>query len=761
MIRENLNPQRYEFLVKTIAPYLKDFFKNKYKTLGALRIPIRSIPSTPQQAVITFMGMPEKALPIIREWFSEKLIDEKLPDPISAMNAFVLDELNLKKISTNEEKNLFGNSLFLNLISESPPESILHFMSLPLGITSKFIQDESSSRGGTTKVSSMHSNVQYAFSASEIYSDLDPLDLNYLCHVERVSDAAGIAFLRPLAFYTPDGNFYECSTQEWLDFLPSEGNIIWYGSRANKRHLEQGHYGVFSIRDVNDPAKSIKYAVDELLHQIFPVIDCSLRENELEKLRNWFMQNQMVISKSIAYVRLSGDIFLKSAFFPNGNIDLDKPVELFTEPHYILIGKNLYSEDLGRSDKFIDLCSPEVFLKKFLNRNSEPFKTIPRDFLALLIEELRSSKEGFSIEKTKQLLTHIDEIAEKRDVVDLFVAQFRKTDVVKKEIANQISEAVDKSSKEIETINSKVKELQKTRDNLIKSVEREHEKQKKERQALYLDIKSTFERGMADGRKTLAEAALFGAILDPRVQASPLAGSSMIASNNNGPKVERLLTPKSEAYEDVFKKLRFKTNGLPRFFDAVEALIEIGLTPAFQGSLARIFARALANNLDVKNVIEVVVTPGMEYSSLLLEPESDPLSSSSVILYNFNLSPINVYAHDLLDKIYGKFLSGKNHGPNVILTFDDSGLGLDYPPALDFCMAIIDTDNIDFNDEEINLDDFKIFISEDVNLEPHIKQQLDFLRRSLESYSHENEVDLPVLFGLLRKTYLSRFISEE
>ena len=78
MIRNNLNLQRYEFLVKTVAPYLIDFYKNKHKTLGALKIPIRSIPSTPQQAVSIFVGMPEKALPVIREWFSERLNKEKL-----------------------------------------------------------------------------------------------------------------------------------------------------------------------------------------------------------------------------------------------------------------------------------------------------------------------------------------------------------------------------------------------------------------------------------------------------------------------------------------------------------------------------------------------------------------------------------------------------------------------------------------------------------------------------------------------------------
>lgn len=760
MIINNINPKRYEFLAKTIGIYLQEFFKTKNKTLGAMKVPIRSIPSNAQQAINLFITLPDKALPLIREWFTDKLKDEKLPDPKQAIAAFVLNELNLQEQPTNEEIRLYGQSVFLNLIAESPLEEVLRFMSLPMGIATEDVPSPGlvsrSERAGQ-----VDANVICSSTASEILADLDPLELRYLCQVERVSDPNGIAFLKPLSFYTNDGSLYQCTAQEWLDLLPNEGNIIWYGLRNSKRHLQQGEYGVFSIRDVNDSTKSIKYAVDEFQYQAYPIIDCPLTIKDLDKLRSWFVQNQMVISNNAAYVRISGNHLLKPIVLSNGNIDLEKPVEVFTDSPFISTANKLFCEHLGKSELNIDLSSPEVFLKKFLNRNSEPFKAIPRDVLALLSDELKATKEGFTAEKVKQLLFYIDEISEKRDAVDLFVAQFQKTDIVKGAIERQISEAVEKSSKEIEAINSKIKELQKTRDNLIKSVEKEQEKHKKERQALYSDIKSTFERGMADGRKTLAEAALFGAILGPTASSSLSSNGDITAFKNFSSRFERVLSPKPEPYEDIFKKLRFKTNDLSSLFKAVEALFKIGITPAFQGNSARIFAKALANNTTVENVIEVMVSPGMESSNLLADPGSELLSNSSVILYNFNLAPINVYAHELLDGIYGKFLAGKNIGPNVILTFDDSGLGLDYPSSLEACIAIIDTDDLDFAEEEINLDDFKVLVSEEIGIEPQVKLQLDLLRRSLEIYSRENEAELPSLFGFLRKTYLSRFISQE
>ena len=46
------------------------------------------------------------------------------------------------------------------------------------------------------------------------------------------------------------------------------------------------------------------------------------------------------------------------------------------------------------------------------------------------------------------------------------------------------------------------------------------------------------------------------------------------------------------------------------------------------------------------------------------------------------------------------------------MTFEDSGLGLDYPDALKSSLVIVDTDQIEFENFKLNLDDFRCLVEE-------------------------------------------------
>ena len=97
--------------------------------------------------------------------------------------------------------------------------------------------------------------------------------------------------------------------------------------------------------------------------------------------------------------------------------------------------------------------------------------------------------------------------------------------------------------------------------------------------------------------------------------------------------------------------------------------------------------------------------------------------------------------------------------PLIVLTFESTGLGLDYPLALETSMVIIDTDQIEFDDIKVDLDDFRDLINDDESLDAVTKKSFNYAIKNLEDFqnSHGDE-RLYSLYGFLTATYFDRLM---
>ena len=147
------------------------------------------------------------------------------------------------------------------------------------------------------------------------------------------------------------------------------------------------------------------------------------------------------------------------------------------------------------------------------------------------------------------------------------------------------------------------------------------------------------------------------------------------------------------------------------------------------------------------------------YLSEIVENNITIDNNLCILIKDFDISPISIYGHDLVDLCYRKFLSGEmNLGPVIVLTFEGSGLGLDYPEALKNSLAIVDTDHIDIEEFKVELDEFSESIREDTSIEPNNKKSILNLIRSIKVFPGIDDHDnLMLLLGFLQNTYFNRF----
>ena len=262
----------------------------------------------------------------------------------------------------------------------------------------------------------------------------------------------------------------------------------------------------------------------------------------------------------------------------------------------------------------------------------------------------------------------------------------------------------------------------------------------------------------------MSEIALFQAFIPPHQISEPnIFGSSLQSTNfYKGSYSLAITPPKIDSLEDQFRSLRLRTSQIVRLFEAIKDACALGLTPAFKGCGSRIFATSFVNSYSVESVVDINISPGATSIPELLDSKMLLDSSKIFLIKNFDISPISLYGHVLVDLCYKKFLAGTTEsGITAFFTFEDSGLGLNYPQSLDFSFVIIDTDSLEFEDEIIDLDGFQEFIKDGGAVDDSAKKALFNVIRSIKTFEG---IDQPQRFaklcGFMRKTYFNRFIIE-
>ncbi len=593
------------------------------------------------------------------------------------------------------------------------------------------------------------------------FDHFDSTDFQVFGFVTNIVESSRTVFIKVLGLLK-NGVLYKLTIDQRKNFFPDHGDIIWL-SRGHRKVLEKNEFGVFKIAlDGDWSGKGAKYLVKELQTQVFPVSLCEYSLRELSRIEYFLSLNEFHLASSGAYVLLSDNTLIKPNFTGNSMLDFEKPMDLYRSGEIYLLDNDYYSPELGISTARVDFSSPETYFKKLIKSGLGEKLNLTREAQGILINEFNAIKSGQNSHKIEEIITALDELFAKQTLFSELIDELERSPKVQLAIKEGIERVVSEKTSQADSLRNQIKQLEEKKVSLEKVTSREEEQIKKLRQGLSNDIKSTFEKAVQDGRKVLSEIALFQAIIPPLSpnKDDPVNFSPIALNTSSGNYTISVTVPQKNSLEDQFRPLRFRTSQVVRLFETLADIYLLGLTPAFTGSGSRIFANSFANSFAVDSIIDINIGPGAISVSELLDQKKLLDRSRLYLVKNFDISPISLYGHSLVDLCYKKFLAGTpEFGVNAILTFEDSGLGLNYPQSLNSSIAIIDIDLIEFEDEIIDLEGFHESIRDGDAMDESAKKTLFNIIRSLKTFEGiDDATRFSRLCGFLRKSYFNRFI---
>lgn len=821
----DLNKNRLRFVVmKSIGHLLKDFYEKNQKRLILAKVKVDVIPKG-DKALHTFVGMNEKALGIAKEWFSTKLpVEETLTvdDVISKFlllesgvedspdgdvdkycrrvlaelfsdapnekllkfmatpilksenallskddlvkpswslfdylkeNSFEVDHAAIESLS-NEEllvAAIFSSEKAFDLL-KTEIKKRAHDSDIEPQTVEKLICGISDGKKHKSKSSDL---IKIKAAYLENISDIDATDVKFIGVIKNIIES-GTRFVRVLAILS--GNtVYQIDSDQRRLLLPESGDIVWL-TKGFRRLLDRDEYGLFTVRlsDGNGENRSNKFIVDDFVSQVFPVIQCPFDASDITGIRMWLKGQEEQLALSGSFVNLVGDVLIKPHKHGSAAIDFDKPVDIFEGGVLYEISGGQYLVGATPGEEHIDISSPESFFKKIIRSGLADRVGLSKDQVAHLTQEFSAISAGQNARKIDEIQAVLDELLVKDDALSTLVDELFKAQRVQDEIEERIEKATEKKTAHVHELKNEIISLEQQKKGLKAGLEKDKEQYKKIRQNFSSDLRSTFEKGISDGTKLLADVALFQAFLG-----SDTAGGVSDRFPKLGYQHSVRNASPSDIEKELAKQLNYSVDDLKRLFKAVNLAQSVGLNIAFKGSKARLLADVFADNLGFDSVYSFEIQAG---ASPIPEMSKDFFSAQKNSVYlikNCDLSPISVYAPDILDFSYLKFLTGsaQNEGPFILLVHEESGIGLKAPDSLNKSMVIIDSDLIDFKGDAITPDEFSVGLF-DAQLSPVVMKTLRLLMSNiLKRYDPEkDEESMALLFGFLNVCYFNRFL---
>ena len=573
-------------------------------------------------------------------------------------------------------------------------------------------------------------------------------------NITNIVENSGNRFIKVIGIID-NKTLYELNSAQKLSIFPDSGDLIWY-VKDFKRLLLKNEFGIFKVHRINNVsthnATSTKFGVSEFVGKLNLVKVCDENRFDRKSLSNWFHKNELEVAEKFTYV-LASNKLIKPSKINNQKIDFDKPMEVIIDSLVYKIQGLYLTQEFSPTNSHIDLSSSETYLKKLLKNDSFSQLSFTKIQILKLIDEIKNAKEEHDPDKISEILVDLDELLSKQDVFDSLINKIIETTEVK----NAIESIVEEKSNEIlnnkYAITNEVRGLEEQKISLIKSIAAEKEQFKKIKTSFSNDIKDIFQKAIVNGRAMLAESVFFHALIDSDISKNKEIISPAEYYSLSYIKISEI------PYMDKMKLFPYKTTKIQNLISTLLDCSSIGLSIGLKGGGSGIVARLIAEGLSEdarKEYIDIEIRPGL---SKISELNIDELMNNSEMVYlirNFDIAPISIYGHDLLDFCYLRAMDTKeNLYPKVIVTYEDSGLGLDIPISFKKSMIIIDLDNFEYEDKNYSLEEY-----EDIIEKREMQQSEKYLLKKLISKIENLYVDsdsnrLPSLLGLLDHFYLN------
>lgn len=694
------------------------------------------------EADLNFLvNLPQKCLPIVRQWCLEQLEISLDLRPEALIAQFSAVELTSDSLSGEQAKNFAAMGLKY-LMQADPPQAWLDFLRTPIGpppspssdstqegnvdacpvsplleLLSKLRQDDGDgARESLKKIPDGPLNVELGQLISrhrarfretdslprplrvlEDVKGLDPERVAVLIQRTRHAHAGQPVFLDIRGLYV-DAALYALSEDQSVALFEHRYHVIGFPDDKAVRVPSQGELSLWYVEKYPTD-KPIKYRLRKQGPPLYVVIPLAASFDDCDQVRI-AIQSAYVEPWMRPIFQLARGGFVRAAadVAPQTSISLDKPLlHYHSLPMWDVGGTGVVASPLPPPDGEYDCADLTVITSRLL-RDAEVRRQLPqmtRAQLDTFAEALKASALGLTEQRLARITQEFDRYITSADRLQQISAAIIESASVKALIESAKQAAIEQARAENQELRDERARLQKELGELRERRLAAIEESRRTAEEIRKTVRRAFEKAREAGVELLGESALFATLL-PRDLSQ---GDSI---SNSRAEIEVSVLEPSANLQHLLVEV-----GLPISIARIVSLgarcvaavgLPLVITGARAAQVAGALGRGLAHGRCVVGDIPIGLIDARPMRSML----EGATKADTLVIRNHNLSAFEVYGTPLMDEIVRGVVSNKAPRAAIVFSVARGAASLPVDDELSAMAVTIDLSG-DFASENLDV----------------------------------------------------------
>jgi DNA-binding transcriptional MerR regulator len=517
--------------------------------------------------------------------------------------------------------------------------------------------------------------------------DLDAYDGAHVLAAMKDATPHDVRFLEPLAVLI-DKNFYSAPRNEFKRLFPESGDLVW-PSKSDFKGVQPGDIGLYFVEVERGSTHKNSAIVRRSEKQLSEVISAAVESTDLTALRRYFMLHGEEIARKRLFILTQDQVLLRPKYAGN-LVDIEEPVSRFSKCSVLSLGNQLFLDHPGIEDGTLDICSPKTYINRLFKAGFFSKAGISNADVKKIVEALASDSVNVPTSRVREIEQSLEAVLTDTGIAAGMLSEIVDRGLLQEMVDAKIDDLTASHRVGREALDSEIKQLTKSRDELQRSIQKLEEEHKKDLKRFSAEWRKEFDRSVEKSAEKLAELAWFKGSTDAiSVRTSP--SPDLPTPTRVGiPIVTDSIRPVSEPIKALASQFSLEGGLISSFFDALKVMSRAGMCFVFRGPYSRTFGRQIIARMNLSEAKEYFVEPGMVRPLEEFSLELSGNRSVGLLINSFDVSPISLYAPSLVDELQRVFFSKADFNGLITFTSDESGVSLQMPESLAISACVVD-----------------------------------------------------------------------
>ena len=512
-------------------------------------------------------------------------------------------------------------------------------------------------------------------------------------------------FIQPFAIRTWDRKLLSLEKQGAREALfPTSGDVQAFHGRGHPRQPTRGEIGIWHIVP-NEPHSSASHRNNFHLKNnktdVYEVHLVPFGSTDYDSVRGFIREKMVKASKK----QLEPCLFLLRDDLivgcPSGK-DLTRE-DGFDEglpcwralSAFRFEGRILVPGPLPAHEQY-ECATLASTLKTLFSSKRADSEKLTKAQQKYLLDRVNSGEGGLNTARQARLLEEIKYLENDDGAIGLVLDEAIHNDKIAARIEQKIQEKVDEETRKNGELKKELEKLEKQRDDLRESIAKQEKEQRALPSSVTKAIRQSIKKAKEDVLETLGQVVVFKALMEE------LGGSQnpvQTIPDDLWPSKFSMVDHDATPFLDLLKSLGLSPKHAKALEVTGDAVFSAGMILVIEGFAARLATEAWGRKDEQGCMLmdcAIGLTDGGQMKGMAVE------ETRSIVILDANLSPPDVYARTLLDRVQRRIVSHEHtRSPRILLSLSDSVASLPLPRKIEALAVRISLDHkLEFIREE-------------------------------------------------------------